>query len=116
LQVLGVPTAGIELDQSLPTGTVSIDVAADGQPHYQIHSNGHGTPFTATPPDTSRRPPPMRSALARSAAQRAVARRDSIPGRATPPNALRVFDINIRQNFFSNRLINESLAFANVLK
>ena len=34
---------------------------------------------------------------------------------STPPNALRVFDVNLRQNFFSSRLINESLAFANVL-
>jgi fructokinase len=35
---------------------------------------------------------------------------------ATPPNALRVFDINLRQQFYSRDLIEKSLQLANVLK
>src|SRR6185436_16067889 len=35
---------------------------------------------------------------------------------AAPPAALRILDVNLRQSYFSERLINESLAFANVLK
>ena len=29
---------------------------------------------------------------------------------------MRIFDVNLRQNYFSSRLINESIAFADVLK
>jgi len=35
---------------------------------------------------------------------------------AAPPSALRILDVNLRQNYFSSRFISESLAFANVLK
>lgn len=33
-----------------------------------------------------------------------------------PPKALRVFDVNLRQDFYSEALVRESLAFANILK
>ena len=117
LQKLGVPTDGIELDQSLPTGAVGVEVAADGQPHYQIHAN---VAWDAIYGDSAGRLAAVsadavcfgslgqRSERSRVAIQSLVA--------AAPPNALRVFDINLRQDFFSSRVINGSLAFANVLK
>ena len=37
LRKLGVPTDCIEVDDVLPTGTVSVELAADGQPKYRIH-------------------------------------------------------------------------------
>lgn len=33
-----------------------------------------------------------------------------------PDNALKIFDINLRQNFYDKQLINESLKFSNILK
>jgi fructokinase len=39
LKKLGLPTNCIEVDSSLPTGTVTVTVAADGQPHFTIHEN-----------------------------------------------------------------------------
>src|SRR5437764_11346920 len=39
LTTLGVPTTCIEVDPKLPTSTVSVRVASDGQPQFQIHEN-----------------------------------------------------------------------------
>ena len=114
---IGVPTDCIELDQTLPTGTVSVEVAAEGQPHYQIHEN---VAWDAIHGESA-----GRSAVAAADAvcfgslgQRSERSRATIQSlvAAAPPQALRIFDINLRQNFFSIRLINESLAFATVLK
>jgi fructokinase len=33
-----------------------------------------------------------------------------------PDNALKIFDINLRQNFYNIQLINESLKISNILK
>lgn len=117
LQELGVATESIELDQSLPTGTVSVELAADGQPHYQIHAN---VAWDAIHGDSAGRLA-VASADAvcfGSLGQRSERSRVTIQSlvAAAPSHALRVFDINLRQNFFSSRLINESLAFATVLK
>jgi fructokinase len=51
-------------------------------------------------------------------AQRHPVARDSIRRvlQATRPEALRIFDINLRQRFWSREVIVESLALANVLK
>jgi fructokinase len=50
--------------------------------------------------------------------QRAPRSRDAIRRllEATPADALRVFDVNLRQNFFSADLVHDSLRMANVLK
>lgn len=114
---LGIPTDGLEVDDALPTGTVSVEVTADGQPHYQIHENVAWDALRGE-----------------AAGRRAVAAADAVcfgtlaqrrePSRSTiislvaaaPPSAWRILDVNLRQHYFSERLINESLAFANVLK
>ncbi|HEV7924530.1 MAG TPA: PfkB family carbohydrate kinase, partial [Verrucomicrobiae bacterium] len=39
LQALGLSTADIQIDASAPTGTVSVELSADGQPRFTIHEN-----------------------------------------------------------------------------
>src|SRR5512138_3734899 len=39
LEKLGVPTDCVERDPAAPTGTVSVQLAADGQPRFTIHEN-----------------------------------------------------------------------------
>src|SRR5688500_19538552 len=39
LEQLGVRTACIEVDPTAPTGTVSVQVARDGQPQFTIHES-----------------------------------------------------------------------------
>ena len=56
--------------------------------------------------------------LLRFAGERDPVSRAAIRGvlRAAPPSALRIFDINLRQHFWSREIIVESLELANVLK
>src|SRR5215217_1853171 len=39
LASLGVPTAGVTVDPEHATGTVGVELAADGQPRYTIHED-----------------------------------------------------------------------------
>lgn len=107
-----LPHDAIQVDPKRPTGTVSVTLEA-GQPHYTIHEN---VAWDAIEPDTHVREADavcfgslaQRSSISRVSIQQMVA--------ATRPDALRVFDINLRQSFYSREVIETSLALANVLK
>jgi len=115
LKMLGVPTSCIEVDPMLPTGTVSVEVASDGQPQFQIHENVAWDALSGE--SCARRAVAEADAVCfGSLAQRSEPSRSTIRSLLAPTHALRVFDINLRQNYFSSRLIQESLALANVLK
>jgi fructokinase len=117
LTKLGIPTECVEVDDKLPTGTVGVTVSADGQPHYQIHEHVAW--------DAIRGEAAARRAVATadavcfgSLAQRSEPSRSTIRSlvAATSANALRIFDINLRQHYYSRSIIEESLALANILK
>lgn len=117
LNGLGLPTDCIALDKTRPTGTVTVELAAHGQPRYVIHENVAWDYLRLTP-----------AALAAAAhadavcygtlAQRSATSLEAIRTllAATRADALRVFDINLRQNFYTRELIEQSLRFANVVK
>lgn len=107
-----LPHDAIQVDPKRSTGTVSVTLEA-GQPHYTIHEN---VAWDAIEPDMHVREADavcfgslaQRSPISRASIQQMVA--------ATRPDALRVFDINLRQSFYSREVIEASLALANVLK
>jgi len=99
-----------------PTGTVQVTLDARGVPSYDITEDvaWDNIPFT----------PEMEALAARADAvcfgslvQR-MASRESVLRflRATRPDALRVFDINLRQHYYSREVIDASLKLANILK
>jgi fructokinase len=117
LEKLGVPTDCIEVDPKLPTGTVSVEVTPDGQPRFQIHEN---VAWDALSGEAG-----GQAAVAAAAAvcfgtlaQRREPSRATIRSlvAAAPPAALRILDVNLRQDFYSREIIEESMALANVLK
>lgn len=117
LTKLGVPTECVEVDDKIPTGTVGVTVAADGQPHYQIHENVAWDAIRGE--DAARRAVAAADAVCfGSLAQRSETSRDTIQAlvASAPAKALRIFDINLRQHYYSHSTIEESLALANVLK
>ncbi len=117
LTKLGVPTDCIEVDPTLPTGTVGVEVAADGQPQFTIHKHVAWDALSGEP--AGRLTVAAADAICfGTLAQRSEPSRSSIISlvAAAPPHALRILDVNLRQNYFSSRLINESLAFTDVLK
>jgi fructokinase len=117
LEMLGVPGDCIEVDSSAPTGTVSVAVAADGQPQFHIHEK---VAWDALAGEAVGR---MAVAMADVVCFGSLAQR-SEPSRATirslvaaaRPAAWRIFDVNLRQHYFSRGLIEDSLALANGLK
>lgn len=113
----GLRTDGITTDPALPTGTVSVSLDADGTPTFVIRENV-AWDFIAPAPAILAEAARADAICFGSLAQRNPVARASIRAmlRAAPPKALRIFDINLRQHFWSKELILESLERANVFK
>lgn len=117
LRELGVNCECVQVDATLPTGTVTVAIDADGQPCFDIQRNVAWDVLQAEPAAMLA----VSSADAicfGTLAQRHPVARDAIRTlvRASPSQALRVLDVNLRQDYYSRQLIEESLALASVLK
>lgn len=115
LNQLNVATEGLRR-VSRPTGTVTVTTVA-GQPSYTIHTDvaWDFIPFDAE----------LRSIAGRadavcfgSLAQRSTKSRQSIQAflQATRKDCWRIFDINLRQDFYESETIRTALELAHVLK
>jgi len=113
----GLTDQFLQTDPGHPTGTVNIQLDAQGQPHFEIAENSAWDFLTWTASWHS---------LGKSAdavcfgtlAQRSPRSRGTILNflDATTPQCLRVFDVNLRQSFYSAEIIRESIKRANVIK
>jgi fructokinase len=114
---LGIAGDTVEVDDKAPTGTVTVELSGKGIPHFTIHENVAWDRLVVTPKALAA----VRTADAicfGSLAQRSEPARTSIQRlvAAASADALRVFDINLRQEYFSREVIEQSLRLANVLK
>ena len=102
-----------------PTGTVQVTLDEDGIPTYDIRENvaWDNIPFTPEIEDLARN---CRAVCFGSLAQRNVVSRETIykflDTMPTGDGRLRIFDINLRQNFYTKEIIAESLYRCNILK
>lgn len=100
-----------------PTGTVQVTLNKAGIPQYEICENvaWDNIPFTARAENLAKN---TRTVSFGSLAQRNSVTRNTIRKfiEAMPEDSLRIFDINLRQHFYSKELIHESLGLANMLK
>lgn len=114
---LGLPITAIQQDQDYPTGTVDVAVDALGQPDFTINTGVAWEHITWT------------SAWAMLAAQADVVCFGSIAQYgtasaetighfidATRPEALRLFDVNLRQDRFSAGILSDSLKKSDLVK
>ncbi len=100
-----------------PTGTVQVMLDDEGVPTYDIRENVAWDNI----PLTDEMLTVARNACAvcwGSLAQRNVVSGETIRRfvHATPEESLRIFDINLRQTFYTKEIIKESLKLCNVLK
>ena len=117
IEQLNLSTECIQVDPTAPTGTVSVELAADGQPHYIIHQNVAWDKISAD--ENARRAVAQADAICfGSLAQRNETSRNAIHQllSLTKPTALRILDVNLRQNFYSAEILEQSLRAANILK
>ncbi len=100
-----------------PTGTVSIRLDSLGVPQYEIKENvaWDNIPFTA---ELRKLATQTRAVCFGSLAQRCNVSRDTINKflDTTPFECLKVFDINLRQHFYSKELILNSIKKCDILK
>jgi fructokinase len=117
LKSLGLGVDDIQRDSTAPTGTVTVELAPDGQPKFIIHENVAWDRLVLE-----------KSALAAvveadavtfgTLAQRREPSRGTIQSllAATRPGALRILDVNLRQTYFSREIIETSLRLASIVK
>lgn len=116
-QQMGIPADLLQVDDHLPTGTATVRLDSHGSPHFTITEpvawdaiastdealgalqNAHAVCFGTL----AQRHPTCARVI-----QQLVA--------AAPFSALRVLDINLRQGFYTQAVIEQSLALANVVK
>ncbi len=100
-----------------PTGTVQVTLDNEGVPTYDIRENvaWDNIPLTDEMLAVARN---ARAICWGSLAQRNVVSRNTIYQliKATPSDCLRIFDINLRQTFYTKEIIQESLKLCNILK
>ena len=117
LRSLGLDVSYLQRDAAHATGTVKVEVASDGQPRFEITQNVAWDFLEWTPA--------LQALAARtdavcfgSLAQRSVQSRDAIHRfvATTRADAVRVFDVNLRQSYYSAEVLTASAEKANVLK
>jgi len=112
-----LPKETVQVDDEAPTGTVTVTLNENGVPHFVIHEHVAWDRMVVTNAalETIQKAEAVcfgslaqRNPTSRAAIQQLVA--------AAPKDALRIFDINLRQKFYSREVIEQSLHLANVLK
>ena len=100
-----------------PTGTVQVTLDEQGIPTYDIKENvaWDNIPFDNDIQQIARN---CRAVCFGSLAQRNVVSRETIHKflDATPDDCLKIFDINLRQQFYTKEIIKESIQRCNILK
>lgn len=106
----------LQTDTEQPTGTVGVEIF-DGEPRYVIHSPV-AWDFLSWTPQWNVLAAEADAVCFGSLAQRESEARKTIRQflKATRPDCVRVFDVNLRAPFFSARLIAESLPLATIFK
>jgi fructokinase len=100
-----------------PTGTVDVNLNSSGEPSYSINENV-AWDYISLPKNIDKQIKHTAILCFGSLAQRNAYTRNSIKKIIQKVNddCLIVFDINIRQSYYNKEIIQESLAFCNVLK
>ena len=116
-QEMGLALAEVQVDEKAPTGTVSVSLASGGIPAYVIHENVAWDYIVATREALQW----VRAAQVvcfGSLAQRHAVSRQAIQRllSSAAASAWKIFDVNLRQDFFDRETIEHSLRLANVLK
>lgn len=100
-----------------PTGSVQVSLDEKGVPAYDIKENvaWDNIPFTNEIESVARS---CRAVCFGSLAQRNAVSRSTIRKfiESAPSGCIRIFDINLRQNFYTSNVIRDSLEHCNILK
>jgi fructokinase len=117
LAQLGLNANFVQRDPENPTGTVNVKIDAAGQPCFEI-LQPVAWDFLEWTPDWKKLAHEADAVCFGSLAQRSAISQSTIQTflNATPREAIRVFDVNLRQNFYSRQVLAESMSLATIVK
>ncbi|HKW16768.1 MAG TPA: carbohydrate kinase [Terriglobales bacterium] len=113
----GISDHFLQADDLHPTGTVQVQLDDAGQPKFEI-TRDVAWDFLEWTDEWQRLAREADAVCFGSLAQRSAHSRNTIRKflDSTLPNTLRIFDVNLRQTFYSAEIVSESLQRANVVK
>ncbi|TFH14992.1 MAG: carbohydrate kinase [Lentisphaerales bacterium] len=117
LSEAGLDVSCVDVDPLHATGTVSVELDSAGKPRYVIHENVAWDFIAAT--DCLRDVAAGASVICYgSLSQRNSVSRDAVRAviKCSGSDALKVFDVNLRQSYFSQETIATTVAMSDVLK
>jgi fructokinase len=114
---LALPTEFIQKDTDHPTGTVQVEVDGAGQPRFEI-SGSVAWDFLDWTPQWQTLAHRADAVCFGSLAQRSEHSRATVRKfvLASGRNAVRVFDVNLRQSFYTEQVLADSMTLATVVK
>ena len=117
LREMGVDASYVLESDTFPTGTVQVSLNDKGKPSYQIFENvaWDHIAFTSGLKALAAK---LDAVCFGSLSQRSAVSRETIRSflQNMPQEALKIFDVNLRQSFFSKEQVEGSLRLASILK
>jgi len=117
LEQLDLSATWVQRDATYPTGTVKVEISAGGQPGFDI-LEPVAWDFLEWTPAWQQLAQEADAVCFGSLAQRSSQSRSTIRSflQATRPEAVRIFDVNLRQNFFTAQILSDSMKLASIVK
>jgi len=117
LTQLGLSADFVQHDPVHPTGTVEVEIDSSGQPRFDI-LHPVAWDFLDWSPHWQQLASEADAVCFGSLAQRSAQSQSTIRSflTATQPRAVRVFDVNLRQNFYSRQVLADSMKLATIVK
>ena len=117
MEEVGLNIDLVQTDPSHPTGTVNVEIDGNGQARFDI-AHPVAWDFLEWTPAWQTLAQDADAICFGSLAQRSNDSRATIQNflRATSPETLRVFDVNLRQHYYSQEVLGESMRLADIVK
>lgn len=117
MEELGLDIDHVETDREHPTGTVKVELDGKGVARFEI-AHPVAWDFLQWTPDWQRLAENADAVCFGSLAQRSEESRSTVRNflRATPPGTVKVFDVNLRQSYYSAEVLEESMRLADIVK
>jgi fructokinase len=114
---LGLDVGYLQIDGEHATGVVKVEMDAEGQPHYEI-AQPVAWDFLEWAPNWQHLAETADAVCFGSLAQRSEPSRGTIRRflSATRPATLKVFDVNLRQSYYSAEILAISMKLADIVK
>jgi len=114
---LGLDISHVQTDRKHPTGTVQVELNSQGQARFAI-AHPVAWDFLEWTPDWQQLATEAEAVCFGSLAQRSEESRTTIRRflDAASPSAVKIFDVNLRQSYYSQEVLSASMKLADIVK